>query len=94
MIGRRRLKSEERLSLIKEIKENGNVVRTFRKYGVDLSMFYRWKEIYNTYGVDDFISGTRHSDPVIRNLKKMIAEKMLEVSVLQEAYKKTRTQRS
>ncbi len=100
MTERRRWKSEEKLALIKEIKENGHVVETCRKYGVDPSMFYRWKEIYDTYGVDGLISGRRHSDPSIRKLKnenerlkKMLAEKELEVSMLQEAYKKTKRQR-
>ena len=100
MTERRRWKSEEKLALIKEIKENGHVVETCRKYGVDPSMFYRWKEIYDTYGVDGLISGRRHSDPGVRKLKKenerlkkMLAEKELEVSMLQEAYKKTKRQR-
>ena len=100
MTERRRWKSDEKLALIKEIKENGHVVETCRKYGVDPSMFYRWKEIYDTYGVDGLISGRRHSDPSIRKLKKenerlkkMLAEKELEVSMLQEAYKKTKRQR-
>ena len=100
MTERRRWKSEEKLALIKEIKENGHVVETCRKYGVDPSMFYRWKEIYDTYGVDGLISGRRHSDPSIRKLKnenerlkKMLAEKELEVSMLQEAYKKKKRQR-
>lgn len=64
-------------------------------------MFYRWKEIYDIYGVDGLRSGTKHSDPSVRKLKKgnerlkkMLAEKELEVSMLQEAYKKTRRQRS
>jgi putative transposase len=101
MTERRRWKSDEKLALIKEIKENGHVVETCRKYGVDPSMFYRWKEIYDTYGVDGLRSGTRQSDPSVRKLKKenerlkkMLAEKELEVSMLQEAYKKTRRKRS
>jgi putative transposase len=101
MTERRRWKSDEKLALTKEIRENGYVVETCRKYGVDPSTFYRWKEIYDTYGVDGLRSRTRHSDPSVRKLKKenerlkkMLAEKELEVSMLQEAYKKTRRQRS
>ena len=100
MTNRRRWNSEEKLALINEIKQNGHVVETCRKYGVNPSMFYRWKEIYDTYGVDGLRSGTRHSDPGVRKLKrenerlkKMLAEKELEVSMLQEAYKKTKRQR-
>ena len=43
MTERRRWKAEEKLALINEIKEKGQVVETCRKYGVDPSMFYRWK---------------------------------------------------
>ena len=101
MTERRRWKAEEKLPLINEIKENGQIVETCRKYGVDPSMFYRWKEAFDIYRVDDLRSRTRNSDPSIRKLtrenerlKKMLAEKELEVSMLQEAYKKTRRQRS
>ena len=55
------------------------------------------KEIYDTYGVDGLRSGTRHSDPTVRKLRKenermkqMLAEKELGVSMLQEVYKKKR----
>ena len=101
MTERRLWKPEEKLALINEIKEKGQIVETCRKYGVDPSMFYRWKEVFDIYGVDGLRSRTRNSDPSIRKLtrenerlKKMLAEKELEVSMLQEAYKKTRRQRS
>ena len=101
MTERRRWKAEEKLALINEIREKGQIVETCRKYGVDPSMFYRWVEVLDIYGVDGLRSRTRNSDPSIRKLtrenerlKKMLAEKELEVSMLQEAYKKTRRQRS
>ena len=99
MTEQRRWKAEEKLALINEIREKGQIVETCRKYGVDPSMFYRWKEVFDIYGVDGLRSRTRNSDPSIRKLtrenerlKKMLAEKELEVSMLQEAYKKTRRQ--
>ena len=77
-------KDEEKLSLINEIKQNGHVLETCSKYGLDPLMFYRQKEIYDTYGVNGPRSGTRHSELGIRNLKKeierlkkMLAEKEL-----------------
>ena len=95
MTERRQWKAEEKLALINEIKEKGQVVETCRKYGADPAMFYRRKEIFEAYGIEGFRSGTRHSDPSIRKLtnenerlKKMLAEKELEVSMFQEAYKK------
>ena len=45
------------------------------------SLFYRWKEIRDIYGVDALRSGTRHSDQGTRKLKKMLAENELEVSI-------------
>lgn len=101
MTGWRRWKSEEKLALINEIRERGHIVETCRKYGVDPSMFYLWKEIYDIYGVDDFRYRTRHPDPGAGNLKKeneklkkIVAKKEPEVSMFQEGYKKTRMQRS
>ena len=84
MTERRRWKAEEKLALINEIKEKGQIVETCRKYGVDPSMFYRWKEVFDIYGVDCLRSRTRNSNPSIRKLtrgnerlKKMLAEKEL-----------------
>ena len=101
MTERRRWKAEEKLALINEIKEKGQVVETCRKYSVDPSMFYRWKEIFDTCGANGLRTRTRNSDPSVRKLKKenerlkkMLAEKELEVSLLQEAYKKTRRRQS
>ncbi|HKJ97234.1 MAG TPA: transposase [Thermoplasmataceae archaeon] len=101
MTERRRWKAEEKLALINEIKEKGQVVETCRKYGTDPTMFYRWKEIFDTYGVEGLRSRTRHSDPSVRKLKKenerlkkMLAERELEVEMLQEAYKKRRRRQS
>ena len=101
MTERRRWKAEEKLALINEIKEKGQVVETCRRYAVDPSLFYRWKEIFDTYGVEGLRSRSRNSDPSLRKLKKenerlkkMLAEKELEVSLLQEAYKKRRRRQS
>jgi len=48
MTERRRWKAEEKLAIIKEIKENGKVVETSRKYSIDPGMYYKWKESYDT----------------------------------------------
>ena len=41
MTERRRLKAEDKLAIIKELKENNNDVETCRKYFVYLSMYYK-----------------------------------------------------
>jgi transposase-like protein len=50
MTVRRRWKAEEKLAIIKEIKEGGKVVDTCREYSVDPGMYYRWKDSYNKFG--------------------------------------------
>jgi transposase-like protein len=51
MTERRRWKAEEKLAIIKEVKENGKVVETCRKYSVDPGMYYKWKESSCVFGL-------------------------------------------
>ena len=46
MSGRRQWKAEVKLALINEIRENGHIIETCRKYGADPTMFNHWKESY------------------------------------------------
>ena len=93
---RRYWKAEEKLAIINEIREKGQVLDTCRKYSVDPTMFYRWKEAFDTFGMEGLRSRTG-MEPGIRKLKKenerlrkIVADKELEVAMLQEAFKKTR----
>jgi len=52
MTDRRKWKAEEKLAIIKDVKENGKVVETCRKYSIDPGMYYKCKESYNTFGLD------------------------------------------
>ncbi len=52
MSERRHWKAEEKLALINEIRNKGHVVETCRKYRADPTMFYRWKESYETFGME------------------------------------------
>ena len=95
MTDRRRWKAEEKLAIIKEVKENGKVVETCRKYSVDLSMYYKCKESYDTFGLDGLKPHYRRMEPGIRKimkenekLKKLLAEKELENALLSEYIKK------
>jgi transposase-like protein len=49
MTERRRWKAEEKLMIIKEVRESGKVVEICRKHSIDLSMYYKWKESYDTF---------------------------------------------
>ena len=87
MSERKHWKAEEKLALISEIREHEHVVETCRKYAADPAMFYRWKDSYETFGMEGLRSRSRSIEP--DRLKKIIAEKELEVALLQDAYKKT-----
>ena len=95
MTERRRWRGEEKLVIIKEIKEKGRVVETCRKYSVDPSMYYKWKESYDTFGLDGLKSHYRRMEPGVRKLMKeneklktLLAEKELENALLSESIKK------
>ncbi len=92
---RRRWQAEEKLAIIKEIQEKGAVVETCRKYSVDPTMYYKWKENYDTFGVDGLRSYARRMEPGVRKLmkenarlKKLLAEKDLANEMLSEVLKK------
>ena len=68
MIERRRWKADEKLAIIKEVKENGKVVETCRKYSVDPSMYYKWKESYEKFGLDGLKPHYRRMEPGIRKI--------------------------
>ena len=94
-MARRYWKAEEKLALIKEIENGGHVIEACRQYSVDPTMFYRWKEAYNAFGMDGLRLRSTQIQPGFRKLKKenehlkrIIAKKELEVAMLQEAYKK------
>jgi transposase-like protein len=44
---------EEKLAIIKEVKENGRIVEKCRKYFIVPGIDYRWKEYYDSFGLDD-----------------------------------------
>ena len=95
MTDRRRWKAEEKLAIIKEVKENGKVVETCRKYSIDPGMYYKWKESYDTFGLDDLKPHYRRMESGVRKLmkeneklKKLLAEKELENALLSDALKK------
>jgi len=70
MTERRRWKAEEKLAIIKEIKDNNRVVETCRKCSVDPSMYYKWKEYYDTFELDGIKPHYRRMEPGVRKLMK------------------------
>ena len=57
---------------------DNKVVETCRKYSVDPSMYYKWKESYDTFGLDGLKPHYRRMKRGIRKLMKLLAEKELE----------------
>ncbi len=92
---RRRWRPEEKLAIIKEVQEKGAVVETCRKYAVDPTMYYKWMENYDTFGIEGLRSYARRMEPGVRKLvkenarlKKLLAEKELANEMLSESLKK------
>ena len=92
---RRKWKAEEKLAIIKEIEETGKVIETCRKYSISNGMYYKWKEAYNTFGLDGIKSHKTRIGYDVRKLKaenerlkKLLAEKELENALLSETLKK------
>lgn len=88
-------KPEEKLAIIKEAEQEGVTV-TCRKYGVYPSLFYKWRERLDIEGVDGL-----KPKYIVRNdramtqlqsennrLKKLLAEKELELQLKAELFKK------
>lgn len=48
MTERGKWKAEEKLVILKEIKQKGKVLEICRKYSVDPGLCYKWKESYDT----------------------------------------------
>ncbi len=92
---RRKWKAEEKVAIIKEIEDTGKVIETCRKYSISNGMYYKWKEAYNTFGLDGIKSHKTRIGYDVRKLKaenerlnKLLAEKELENALLSETLKK------
>ncbi len=86
---------EEKVSILKEAKTAG-IVETCRKHGIYAATYYSWKEKYNQNGAEGLRPGyskQEHKDlkkleKENERLKKMLAEKDLELGIKTELLKK------
>lgn len=86
---------EEKVSILKEIKETG-VVEGCRKHGIYATTYYDWKRKYEEKGADGLVPhyGRKRNTEVKRiikeneRLKKLLAEKELALSIQGEILKK------
>ena len=95
MTERMKWKAEEKLAVIEETKEKSKVVETCRKYSADPGVYYKWKESYDTFGLEDLKPHYRGMEPGMRKLmkengrlNKLLAEKELENVLLRDSLKK------
>lgn len=92
---KRTFSKEEKISILKEAETKG-VNITLEKYGVYPATYYSWKEKFDQMGEEGFKHGmTRKHQKELRRLekenamlKKIVAEKELEVQLQQELVKK------
>jgi len=86
---------EEKISILKDIEKTG-VVEGCRKHGIYATTYYDWKKKYEEKGADGLISRSgRKSNYELKKiqkenerLKKLLAEKELELSIKTELLKK------
>jgi putative transposase len=90
---------EEKVSILKDIKKIG-VVEGCRKHGIYATTYYDWKKKYEEKGADGLVPryGRKESGELKKvqkeneRLKKLLAEKELELSIKTDLLKKKMAQ--
>jgi len=90
---------EEKVAILKDIQNTG-VVEGCRKHGIYATTYYDWKKKYEEKGADGLVPhyGRKEASEVKKikkeneRLKKLLAEKELELSIQSELLKKKRAQ--
>ena len=90
---------EEKVSILKDIEKTG-VVEGCRKHGIYASTYYDWKKKYDEKGADGLVPryGRKEAGELMKvkkeneRLKKLLAEKELELSIKSELLKKKMAQ--
>ena len=63
---KRILSKEEKLSIINEAEQSGNITQVLRKYGIGYSLFYKWKHRYIAEGINGLEPRSKSSSCGIR----------------------------
>jgi transposase-like protein len=86
---------EQKMQILREAEEKG-MLATCKAYDIAQSLFYRWRDQFNSKGIDGLQSQNYRIDPQVRELerenerlKKIIARQALELEVKTELLKKT-----
>ena len=90
--------AEEKLNAILYVQASDSVTQACRELGIDPSMYYKWKKAYEEKGQQGLLPKHPKKDPEIERLKKeneklkkLLAEKTLELELAKEFIKKTST---
>ena len=88
--------AEEKLQAILYVQSSNSVVQACRELGIDPSMYYKWKKAYDEKGEEGLKPKYPKKDPELERLrkeneklKKLLAEKTLELEIAREFIKKT-----
>jgi len=88
--------AEEKLQAIFYVQSSTSVVQACRELGIDPSMYYKWKKAYEEKGKEGLRPKYPKTDPELERLrkennrlKKLLAEKELELEIAREFIKKT-----
>lgn len=92
---KKRRSSKEKLLILQEAEQEGVIV-TCRKYEIDPTTYYNWKEKYEEGGIEALQSrGRNHQDPELKalreeneQLKRLVAEKELALQIKEALLKK------
>lgn len=79
--------SEEQIVKILREASAGKVAETCRKYGVSDATYYNWKKRYDGLSVSD-VRKLKNLDEENRRLKKLVAEKELDIDALKALLEK------
>ncbi len=90
---------DEKVTILKDIQKTG-VVEGCRKHGIYATTYYDWKKKYEEKGSDGLVPhyGRKEASELKKiqkeneRLKKLLAEKELELSIQSELLKKKRAQ--
>lgn len=91
---------QEKLEIVQHAFDAG-VSRSSREYGVSSTSIYKWKLLYEEHGAEGLAGGrqtvsnhdleVRKLSKQIDQLKRALADKVLEVQIKDELLKKTRS---
>ncbi len=87
--------AEEKLAIIKEAESSGVTV-TLRKHGIYHTTYYQWKEKYDINGLEGLKQSYKRESTEVKQLqkenlalKKLLADKELELAIKSDLLKKT-----